>query len=39
MAYGLLSTEPLRKPMLKNCQLDPQEQTSMKFKSKLENLV
>ena len=39
MANGLFSTEPLRKVMLKNCQLDPQKQTSVKFKSKLENLV
>ena len=34
MAYCLLGTKPLSKPMLGYCQLDPKEQTSVKFQSK-----
>ena len=34
MACRLLGTNPLSKPMLGYCQLDPQEQTSVKFQSK-----
>ena len=34
MACCLFSTKPLSKPMLSHCQLDPWEQTSVKFQSK-----
>ena len=34
MARRLIGAEPLSEPMLEYCRLDPQEQTSMKFKSK-----
>ena len=31
MAYRLFGAKPLSKPVLGYCQLDPEEQTSMKF--------
>ena len=34
MSCCLLDTKPLSQPMLPYCQLDPQEQTSVKFESK-----
>ena len=34
MAYCLFGPKPSSKPMLSNCQLDPYEQTSVKFQSK-----
>ena len=36
MAGRLLGGNPLSEPMLVNCQLEPKEQTSVKFVSKLQ---
>ena len=37
MACQLFGAKPLSKPMLSYCQLDPKEQTSVKFQSKYKN--
>ena len=39
MACRLIGTKPLPEPMLTFCLLDPQEQTSVKFKSKFKHFI
>ena len=39
MACRLCGTKPLSKPMLSYCQLDPNEQTSVTFSIKIQNLL
>ena len=39
MAFHLQGVKPLSKPMLGYCQLEPYEQTSVKFLSKYKNFI
>ena len=39
MACRLFGAKPLSKPMMSYCQLDPREQTSMKFQSKYKTFI
>ena len=39
MAFCLICAEPLAKPMLTHCQLDPKEQNSLKFEPKHRNFL
>ena len=39
MACRLSGAKPLPEPMLTYCQLDPQEQTSVKFESKYKTFI